>query len=148
MKIILLSLVMLLIGFEPAFSGKILKKLNKELKKMKYQHFNKDFFARIGKNAVEIQSNADEIDSNMALIGNNTVEIAMIAESLCCDFLCAGINAEDGEVGLPVCLGFCEEVFSLGNPCAPLCDLLFNPGTTGLTVCTTACDIAYAFCSL
>ena len=75
---------MLLIGFEPAFSGKILKKLNKELKKvndpffliiciviksflyiqMGYQTFNKDFLANIGKNAVDIGNNAVDIGNN------------------------------------------------------------------------------------
>ena len=67
---------MLLIGFEPAFSGKLLKKLNKELKKvnnpfiliiciaiksfsyiqMNYQIFDETFFADIGKNAVDIEA--------------------------------------------------------------------------------------------
>merc|ERR1712238_46667 len=111
---------MLLIGFEPAFSGKILKKLNKELKKMKYQHFNKDFFARIGKNAVEIQSNADEINSNMALIGND----------ICCVILCKLITAEEGGSGFGVCLTACEEVITPGNFCQPLCGKLFDEGTT------------------
>ena len=75
---------MLLLGSEPAFSGKILKKLDKELKKvndpfflsvciviksfsyiqMKYQIFDQDFFADIGKNIVDIKSNADEIYIN------------------------------------------------------------------------------------
>ena len=32
---------------------------------MKYQIFDQNFFADIGKNAVDIQANADEIDSNI-----------------------------------------------------------------------------------
>jgi len=74
MKMILLSLVMLLIAFEPAFSGKILKKLDKELKKMGLQKLQK-FLADIGENAVEIGNNANEIDSNIARIDNNAMDI-------------------------------------------------------------------------
>ena len=60
---------MLLIAFEPAFSGKIIKKLNKELKKMGFQNFE-TFLSDIVKNAVDIQTNADEIDSNAVDIGD------------------------------------------------------------------------------
>jgi len=67
MKMILLSLVMLLIAFEPAFSGKIMNKLDKELKKMGLKKLKKSL-AKIG-------TNADEIDSNKARIDNNTVDI-------------------------------------------------------------------------
>jgi len=74
MKMILLSLVMLLIAFEPAFSGKILKKLDKELKKMGLQKLQK-FLADIGENAVEIGNNANEIDSNIARIDNNIGDV-------------------------------------------------------------------------
>ena len=83
-QLLILFTVMLLIGFEPAFSGKLLKKLNKELKKvnnpflliiciviksfsyiqMKYQIFDQNFFAQIGINAQDIQTIADEVDSN------------------------------------------------------------------------------------
>ena len=82
---------MLLIGFEPAFSGKILKKLDKELKKVndpffliiciviksfsyiqmglqKLQNFLADIgknAGEIGNNAFKIQDNADDIDSNI-----------------------------------------------------------------------------------
>ena len=81
---------MLLIAFEPAFSGKILKKLDKELKKVNDPFFLiiciviksfsyiqmglqklQKFLADIGENAVEIGNNAldiqtiaDEVDSN------------------------------------------------------------------------------------
>ena len=75
-QLLILFTVMLLIGFEPAFSGKLLKKLNKELKKvnnpfflimciviksfsyiqMNYQIFDQKFFADIGKNAVDIEA--------------------------------------------------------------------------------------------
>merc|ERR1711892_1455185 len=81
MKIILLSLIMLLLGSEPAFSGKILKKLDKELKKMGLQKLQK-FLAEIGNNALDIQTVADEVDSNTALIGNNTVEIGNNADEI------------------------------------------------------------------
>jgi len=60
MKMILLSLVMLLIAFEPAFSGKILKKLDKELKKMGLRKLQ-NFLADIDENAVEIVNNAVNI---------------------------------------------------------------------------------------
>ena len=75
---------MLLIAFEPAFSGKILKKLDKELKKVNDPFFLiiciviksfsyiqmglqklQKFLADIGENAVEIGNNANEIDSNI-----------------------------------------------------------------------------------
>ena len=82
---------MLLIGFEPAFSGKLLKKLNKELKKvnnpffliiciviksfsyiqMGYKTFNQDFLAKIGENAMDIGNNAIDIGNNAMDIGNN-----------------------------------------------------------------------------
>jgi len=74
MKMILLSVVMLLIGLEPAFSGKILKKLNKELKKMGLQKLV-NFLAEIG-------TNADEIDSNKAHIANNTVDIGGVQNDM------------------------------------------------------------------
>merc|ERR1711935_890799 len=91
MKMILLSLVMLLIAFEPAFSGKILKKLDKELKKMGLQKLQ-NFLADIGTNADEIDSNtvhidniavdvdtnADEIDSNKVHIDNIAVDIGTL----------------------------------------------------------------------
>jgi len=98
MKMILLSLVMLLIAFEPAFSGKILKKLDKELKKMGLQKLQ-NFLADIGTNADEIDSNkahfdniavglavdiatnADEIDSNKVHIDNNAVDIGTLKTS-------------------------------------------------------------------
>ena len=75
---------MLLIGFEPAYSGKILKKLDKELKKVNDPFFLsvcivmksfsyiqmglqklQNFLAEIGNNALDIQTNADEIHSNI-----------------------------------------------------------------------------------
>jgi len=74
MKMILLSLVMLLIAFEPAFSGKILKKLDKELKKMGLQKLQ-NFLAEIGTNADEIDSNKVQIDNNTMDIVNNTMGI-------------------------------------------------------------------------
>ena len=77
-QLLILFTVMLLIGFEPAFSGNFLKKLNKELKKvndpffliiciviksfwyiqMGFQTNNQDFLAKIGKNTVDIDNNA------------------------------------------------------------------------------------------
>jgi len=85
MKMILLSLVMLLIAFEPAFSGKILKKLDKELKKMGLQKLQ-NFLADIGTNADEIDSNKAHFD-NIAVglavdIANNTVDIATNADEI------------------------------------------------------------------
>jgi len=74
MKMILLSLVMLLIAFEPAFSGKILKKLDKELKKMGLQKLQK-FLADIGENALDIGDVQNDIDSNTVHIKNNTMDI-------------------------------------------------------------------------
>ena len=81
---------MLLIAFEPAFSGKILKKLDKELKKVNDPFFLiiciviksfsyiqmglkklQNFLADIGENAVEIGNNAMDIDNNAMDIGNN-----------------------------------------------------------------------------
>ena len=75
---------MLLIAFEPAFSGKIMKKLNKELKKVNDPFFLiiciviksfsyiqmglrklQIFLADIDNNALDIQTKADEIDSNV-----------------------------------------------------------------------------------
>jgi len=53
MKMILLSVVMLLCAFEPAFSGKIMKKLDKELKKIGLQRLKKSL-AEIGTNTVDI----------------------------------------------------------------------------------------------
>jgi len=78
MKMILLSLVMLLIAFEPAFSGKILKKLDKELKKMGLQKLQ-NFLAEIGTNADEIDSNKVHIDNNAVNIGdveNDVIDVA------------------------------------------------------------------------
>jgi len=76
MKMILLSLVMLLIALEPAFSKKknILEKLDKQLNKMGLQKLQK-FLADIGENAVEIGNNANEIDSNIARIDNNIGDV-------------------------------------------------------------------------
>jgi len=54
---------MLPIAFEPAFSGTILKKLDKELKMMGMKKL-KYFLADIGENAVEIGDNTDKIVSD------------------------------------------------------------------------------------
>jgi len=81
MKMILLSLVMLLIAFEPAFSGKILKKLDKELKKMGLQKLQ-NFLADIGTNADEIDSNKAHIDNIAVDVGTNAVDIATNADEI------------------------------------------------------------------
>jgi len=81
MKMILLSLVMLLIAFEPAFSGKILKKLDKELKKMGLRKLQ-IFLADIDNNALDIQTKADEIDSNVARIDNNAMNIGDVQNNI------------------------------------------------------------------
>jgi len=81
MKMILLSLVMLLIAFEPAFSGKILKKLDKELKKMGLQKLQ-NFLAEIGTNADEIDSNKAHIDDITVDIGTYAVDIATNADEI------------------------------------------------------------------
>merc|ERR1711971_1117767 len=75
MKFILVILFMLLIAFEPAFSGKILKKLDKELKKMGLQKLQ-IFLAEIGTNADEIDSNKAHIGTNAVDIGGNKVDVA------------------------------------------------------------------------
>ena len=105
-QLLILFTVMLLIGFEPAFSGKILKKLDKELKKvndpfflsiciviksfsyiqMKYQTFDQDFFADIGKNAVDIQTIADEVDSNTVFSNYILILFVCIVIWHCCVF--------------------------------------------------------------
>ena len=83
---------MLLIAFEPAFSGKILKKLDKELKKVNDPFFLiiciviksfsyiqmglqklQNLFADVGTNTVDIKTNAGEIDANYKSI--NKAEI-------------------------------------------------------------------------
>ena len=80
---------MLLIGFEPAFSGKILKKLDKELKKVNDPFFLiiwiviksfsyiqmglqklKNFLADIDENAVKIGNISSIVDDNDAAISN------------------------------------------------------------------------------
>jgi len=67
MKTILLSVVMLLIAFEPAFSGRILKKLDKELKQMGLPKLKK-ILAKIGTNADEIGG----VQKDMADVQNVT----------------------------------------------------------------------------
>ena len=64
---------MLFIGFEPAFSGKILKKLDKELKKV-----NDPFFLIICiiiKSFSYIQMGLQKLQKFLADIGENAVEI-------------------------------------------------------------------------
>ena len=82
-QLLILFTAMLLIAFEPAFSGKILKKLDKELKKVNDPFFLiiciviksfsyiqmglqklKNLFADVGTNTVDIKTNAGEIDAN------------------------------------------------------------------------------------
>merc|ERR1711971_60185 len=81
MKFILVILFMLLIAFEPAFSGKILKKLDKELKKMGLQKLQ-IFLAEIGTNADEIDNNKAHIDNNAVDIGNNNLDIGTNANKI------------------------------------------------------------------
>ena len=75
-QLLILFTVMLLIAFEPAFSGKILKKLDKELKKVNDPFFLiiciviKSFsyiqmgLPKLKKSLAEIGTNADDIDNN------------------------------------------------------------------------------------
>jgi len=80
MKMILLSVVMLLIAFEPAFSGKILRKLDKELKKMGLKKLQK-FLAKIGTNADEIDSNKEDIggvQNDVGDVQNNIVSLVKL----------------------------------------------------------------------
>jgi len=72
---------MLLIGFEPAFSGKILKKLDKELKKMGLQKLQ-NFLADIGKNAGEIGNNALKIQNNANDTAINSANIISIIDNV------------------------------------------------------------------
>ena len=88
-KLLILFTVMLLIAFEPAFSGKILKKLDKELKKVNDPFFViiciviksfsyiqmglqklQNFLADIDENAVKIGNISSIVDDNDAAISN------------------------------------------------------------------------------
>merc|ERR1711971_702214 len=94
MKFILVILFMLLIAFEPAFSGKILKKLDKELKKMGLQKLQ-IFLAEIGTNADEIDNNKAHIDNNAVDIGNNNLDIGTNANKIDSNKAHIDINAVD-----------------------------------------------------
>ena len=71
------------------------------------------------------------------------MEIARLAESVCCDILCGDITGVG--VGFGECYQICEEEITPGNFCQPLCGKLFS----GLAyeACKFACDTAYKLCS-